>query len=511
MRGVASLIVLGLMMALFHHLTAAGPLEGRAAFALGLLLVAAWLAGVLARRARLPRITGFLLAGLSLGPAWLHVVRADEVGALGFVQDAAVALLAFAAGSALPLATLRAERAGLGRLATGTILFPFGAVTLVVLSVSRWFPLSVHQPFGNALGVALTLGTVAAASSPILTIAVLDELDARGPFARGVLAVSAVKDVTLIALLAAVLVVARLVGSAGAVHLGAAARALGGLAGSLAVGLAVGAAVAEFLRRTRADATLGLVALAFVAALVARNLHGDALLVTLAAGFYVGSVAPPQAERLRAEMNRAAVSVYAVSFTVAGAGLRLDALAELWPWVLLLAGLRTVALRYGTLWAGRSTSVTPALAREGWLGLISQSGVILGFGAVARQAFPAWGVSLEALVLASVAVHEVAGPICLRRALGRAGEFKEEAHDGEESVAGPALGGGVGGGLQRRSDWPAAGRLPFVGATGRAERGRVHGARPSAHGRMRGVPRGFGRGLGRVPARAAGDHRECRQ
>ena len=222
MRWVASLIALGLMMALFHHLTAAGPLEGRAAFALGLLLVAAWLAGVPARRARLPRITGFLLVGLSLGPAWLHVVRADEVRALGFVVDAGVALIAFAAGSALPLATLRAER-----------------------NKSR--------------------------------------------------AVSAVKDVTLIALFAAVLVVARLVGSPGTVRLGAAARSLGGLAASLALGLAVGAAVAEFLTRTRADATLGLVALAFVAALVARTLHGDAMLVALAAGFYLGSFAPPQA------------------------------------------------------------------------------------------------------------------------------------------------------------------------------------------------------------------------
>ncbi len=511
MRWVASLIALGLMMALFHHLTAAGPLEGRAAFALGLLLVAAWLAGVPARRARLPRITGFLLVGLSLGPAWLHVVRADEVRALGFVVDAGVALIAFAAGSALPLATLRAERVGLGRLATGTILFPFGIVTLVLLSVSRWFPLSVHQPFGNALGVALTLGTVAAASSPIITIAVQDELDARGPFARGVLAVSAVKDVTLIALFAAVLVVARLVGSPGTVHLGAAARALGGLAASLALGLAVGAAVAEFLTRTRADATLGLVALAFVAALVARTLHGDALLVALAAGFYLGSFAPPQAGRLRAEMSRAAIPVYALAFTVEGAGLRLDALAELWPWVLLLAGLRAVALRYGTLWAGRHTSVTPALAREGWLGLISQSGVILGLGTVARQAFPAWGVSLEALVLALLAVHEVAGPICFRRALVRAGEFKEEAHDGEQSVAGPAVGGGVGGGMQRRSSWPAAGRLPFLGAAGGTDRGTVHGDRPSAHGGVRGLPGRVGRGFGGVSPRAAGDHRESRQ
>ena len=165
MRWAVSLVVLGLMMAAFHRVTAASPLEARAALALGFLLVAAWLGSAIARRAHVPRVTAFVLSGLFLGPAWLNVVRADEVDALGVVADAAVALIAFAAGSALPLATLRAERPALARLTAGTIAFPFAAVTLVLLTVSPWFPLTVHQPLGNALGVALALGTFAAASS----------------------------------------------------------------------------------------------------------------------------------------------------------------------------------------------------------------------------------------------------------------------------------------------------------------------------------------------------------
>src|SRR5207247_8132950 len=144
--------------------------------------------------------------------------------------DACTALIAFAAGSLVPLATLRAERAALGRLAGGTIAFPFAAVTLVTLSVSPWFPLTVHQPFGNALAVALALGTIAVASSPVVTLALMDELDARGPFARAVLGVTIVKDVVLIVLLALVLAVARIGGSAGAVHLGVGAAALARLA-----------------------------------------------------------------------------------------------------------------------------------------------------------------------------------------------------------------------------------------------------------------------------------------
>src|SRR6266536_6505216 len=106
MRWVASLFALGLMMALFHRVTAGAPLEARATLALGFLLLAAYVGGELARRARLPRLTGYLLVGFAVGP-WLGLVRREEVDALRFLQDAAVALIALAAGLELTLEALR--------------------------------------------------------------------------------------------------------------------------------------------------------------------------------------------------------------------------------------------------------------------------------------------------------------------------------------------------------------------------------------------------------------------
>jgi len=135
-----------------------------------------------------------------------------------------------------------------------------------------------------------------------------------------------------------------------------------------------------------------------------------------------------------------------VFFALAGAGLHLEVLANLWPWVLLVAGLRVVALRYGVVWAGRDPGVSPVLAREGWLGLISQAGVALGLAAVARRAFPEWGVSLETLIVAMIGVHELVGPICFRRALRLAGEVREGEHGGERDEPDRAVlapGGGV--------------------------------------------------------------------
>src|SRR5205823_3915028 len=131
MGWVASLGVLGLMMALLHRLTAGRPVEARATLALGFRLLAALAGADLAKRVRLPRITGALLIGFATGPAWLGLIRRDEVDALQLVADAAVALIALAAGAELTLATVRAGRAALARLATGAIAILFAAVLLV--------------------------------------------------------------------------------------------------------------------------------------------------------------------------------------------------------------------------------------------------------------------------------------------------------------------------------------------------------------------------------------------
>src|SRR5712691_1923048 len=287
MRWLASLFGLVLVMFLFHRLTATGPLEARATLALGFLLLAAHLGGDLARRARLPRITGYLLLGFAAGPAWLDLVRADEIAALRFIADAAVALIAFTAGSELRLEALRAGRGALARLTAGAIAFPLAAVALVVLSVSPWLPVTVHQPLGDRLAVALVLGTVAAASSPVVTMALMGERDARAPFARTVLGVTIAQDVAVIVLFALVLAVARALASAGAVKLAVAGTALAHLVGSVAVGAALGYALAVYVRYFQRDTALLLVAAAFIAAEAAQLLHLETVLVALTAGFSV--------------------------------------------------------------------------------------------------------------------------------------------------------------------------------------------------------------------------------
>ncbi|HEV2749404.1 MAG TPA: cation:proton antiporter [Gemmatimonadales bacterium] len=443
MRRVASLFALGVVMALLHRATASGPLEARATLALAFLLLAAYLGGDLARRARLPRITGYVLVGFAAGPAWLGLIRREEVEALGFLRDAALALIALTVGWTLRLAELRRDRLALTRVAAGAVAFPFVVVSLVALSVTPWLPFTAHQPLGDRVTVSLVLGTLAAASSPVIAMATLEELDAHGPLARGLLGVTVAQDVLVVVLFALVIALSKTFASAGTVTLAVAGLAVGGLVASLAVGLLLGYAVRRAQHLMRRDAGVLLLTVAFVAPQVARLAHLDTLIIALAAGFYLGNFAPaPEADTLRAEMQRGSLVVYALFFAASGAGMRVGILADWWPWALLLIGLRAVSLRYGVRWAGRHASVTPALAREGWLALISQLGMATVLAQLARRAFPEWGVSLETLLVAMIGVHTLVGPICFRLALERAGEIADRSGGGGSRDAEGSVGGG---------------------------------------------------------------------
>jgi Kef-type K+ transport system membrane component KefB len=246
-----------------------------------------------------------------------------------------------------------------------------------------------------------------------------------------------------VGLFVVVLLVARPVISPGSLDLMSAARGLGALVVSAVAGAAAALALVRVPGAERRSAAWTLVALAFIGAAVARLLHVEPVLMMLAAGVLLGRFAPAEGECLRHGMQQASPVVYTVLFALLGAGLRTDALAELWPWVALLVGLRVTGLRYGAMWAARTELGGAAGLGLGWRGLVSQAGVVAGLAHVARRAFPEWGVSLETLVVTMIGVHEVAGPLLFRRALAQAGEIPEERHAAAPVGSGESAGVGI--------------------------------------------------------------------
>ncbi len=427
MRTILWVLLVAAAFVVSHHFTAGAPLAARATLALGGVVLAAEIGGRLALRLGLPRVTGYLTAGLLMSPAWLSLVRTDEAQALAFVSDAAIAVFALRAGLAWRGAAGNdSGSAGLGRYLTASIVTPLVLTAAVVFALHSWFPLSVHQPLGDAAAVALAVGALTVVAAPALAWATLYDAPRAG-LADALLRLHALRDTAAIAVFAVVLVLSRVVASAGTLRADAWWTGLLPLAGSV-----VSAALLVWLvSRTRrlVGGTPGMYALAVAVGAAVAGLSGqvEVTLAALLAGIGLTYADPETAGMVRRHFDARGELLAAGAFALLGVRLDVSSVADVWPWMLLLIGLRGLGLYWGGRWAGRRMLVAEDLAKSGWLGLISQGSLGLLLAATGRRAFPEWGVSFEGLAVGLVALHAVVGPVCMRQALARRPALTEGA------------------------------------------------------------------------------------
>ncbi len=154
------------------------------------------------RSVGLPQISGFLFAGIMVGPYVLGFVDKESLEYFHVVDSFALPFIAFVAGSELELNTLRHRLAGILSILALIILivFPLGAIAF--FAMSNHIPFMKDMPFLELLGVAILGGSILITISPAGVIAVIKELRAKGPFSQTVLGVTVLMDSVAILLFA---------------------------------------------------------------------------------------------------------------------------------------------------------------------------------------------------------------------------------------------------------------------------------------------------------------------
>ncbi len=436
-RLVALLLVVGTGAVVGALAPRSGPTLRGAALALGIALFAASLAGDLLERVKLPRITGYLFFGILVGPYAANIITRSMARELGMVNGLAIALIALVAGLEINVRRLRPQLAAILRFG-GTLLGVMYAALFAVLWVAwPWLPIAPDADLASRSAMALLLATVVVSFSPAVTIAVIADSRARGPLSELVLALVILAELALILAFTVCLQLARAVlGSGGPGDVGLVVRLVWEVAGSLALGGALGSAFALYLHHVRRELSLALVALCALMAQLGTALHVEPLLVALAAGFVVENVAPVEGDALKDAVERASAPVLVVFFAAAGASLHLDALAATGVLAVLVAAVRMGAIWLGARVAGRVSGLASASGHLAWLGVVSQAGVVLGLTVIVARQFPGWGARLQTLVVAVVALNQLAGPVAFKAALARAGEIGRLS---ERPVAAPDL------------------------------------------------------------------------
>jgi Kef-type K+ transport system membrane component KefB len=401
-----------------------GVIAPRSLFLFGILLLTADTFGALTHDAGLPRLVGYLLAGLALGPTVTGIVPPSVLQDLAMMKRLAVGLIGLLAGAELRVADLRLRRRAIVWILLLQVLAVMAAVWTVVLLVHRWVPfLTALTPMALTF-VALLFAATLAVNSPMVTLAMLTETGARGPLAKTTLGVVLVADVLVILLFTVAFSLAQ--ANLGGPTAGAPAvlvQLLREVLGSICAGLVIGGAVSLYLRFIRHELVVFAVIVVFATAAAAQALQFELLLSLLVAGFFVENVAPVRAEPLVETLHHMAVPVFVIFFAMAGAELDVASFASLWPLVLLLAVVRAGAILGGSRAGARVGRAEPVVAREIWTGLVSQAGVALGLATIIAERLPVLGHAMQALIVGIIAVNESVGPVLFRRGLARAGEI----------------------------------------------------------------------------------------
>lgn len=431
MRLVQLAVLLALFLLFFGSHRLAGLSGGSAKLiaAVGFLLLAGMLMSEVLDVFRLPHLTGYLAAGLISGPHVLNLVDHETVKELKIVGTLALSLIALAGGLELRLEDLRQ---GLRSLLSATVsqsvivLVFTGALFYVMAPL---IPFASQLPLLSLLGVAVIWGVLAISRSPSATLAVVAQVRAKGPVARFAVAFVMSSDVVVVLIISVTLALVRpLIMPSATMSLSKLFDVAHELVGSISLGTSLGLLLIIYLRLVGTNILLLLIALGFGLSEALHYLRFDATLAFLCAGFVVQNLSQ-QGPKLLGVIHETGSLVFVVFFATAGAHLDLPLLSSIWPVALALAGGRALATVGAHVLGARVARDQEPIRSWGWAALISQAGLTLGLSVVVERQFPAIGEGFRSLVIATVAVNEILGPVLFKLALDRNGESGADRED----------------------------------------------------------------------------------
>ena len=444
MRRLAGLFLIIFFMAIVFAGSAGwGRLEGaRISLSFGFLLLAAYLLGDILSWVKLPKITGYIIAGILAGPYVSNFITMGTVLELKLMDNLALAFIALSAGGELELAglsrRLRSICLGVGFQVVGVFAGVFGLILLGRSFIS----FLKEAPMPIILTAAAVTGVLSIARSPSSAMAIISETKAKGPFTETVLGVTVIIDVLVIALFAATVSVSlALIQPDVSVDFVFLFTVGMELIGSIMGGLFIGWAVAVYIDRIGTEIPVFILAVAFLVTFFsdqfARFLdtfyeirfHFEPMLICMTAGFFIRNFTK-KGEFFMERLDRLSLPVYILFFSLIGASLNLCVLKQTWMLAILLAIGRGFFIWTSAWLSGKLSGDPPLFAEMAGFSYIAQAGVSLGLCGILCQNFPDWGPPAAVTIVAMISINQVIGPVTFKYALEKVGEARRKQQPG---------------------------------------------------------------------------------
>ncbi len=405
-----------------------------------LSIAVAVLAGLMMTRVlkplKLPDVTAYLVAGVIVGPFCLGALgvkglgfnTSADVAALSLISEIALGFIAFSIGNEFRLSDLK--HTGKQAAVIG-VLQALAATVLVDIAL-----LIVHKIMPDKLTAAqaITLGAIATATAPAATLMVVRQYKAKGPLTSLLLPVVALDDAVGLIVFAISFGIARTLSSGVVDIISILVNPLVEIVASLALGAVMGWLLTQLEKlfhsnTNRLSLTIGFVII--TAALSMLEFHVgpvsvgfSSLLVCMMLGTVFCNLCP-LSEDLMEKSDRWTAPLFTLFFVISGAELELSVFADL-----AIVGIgvvyiifRSIGKYTGALGSAKLTKCSPSVCKYLGITLLPQAGVALGMAVTARQ-LGSEGDLIRNIVLFSVLVYELVGPMFTKWALTKAGDIQ---------------------------------------------------------------------------------------
>lgn len=405
-----------------------------------LSIAVAVLAGLMMTRVlkplKLPDVTAYLVAGVIVGPFCLGALgikglgfnTSADVAALSLISEIALGFIAFSIGNEFRLSDLK--QTGKQAAVIG-VLQALAATALVDIAL-----LIVHKLMPDKLTAsqAITLGAIATATAPAATLMVVRQYKAKGPLTSLLLPIVALDDAVGLIVFAVSFGIARTLSSGVVDIISILVNPLVEIVASLALGAVMGWLLTQLEKlfnsnTNRLSLTIGFVIV--TAALSMLEFHVgpvsvgfSSLLVCMMLGTVFCNLCP-LSEDLMEKSDRWTAPLFTLFFVISGAELELSVFADL---AIVGIGIvyiifRSIGKYTGALSSAKLTKCSPSVCKYLGITLLPQAGVALGMAVTARQLGPE-GDLIRNIVLFSVLVYELFGPMFTKWALTKAGDIQ---------------------------------------------------------------------------------------
>jgi Kef-type K+ transport system membrane component KefB len=377
----------------------------------GAVMLLGLLGGKLARKIGLPKVTGYIVTGMLIGPSVFGLISFETARSLSLINDIALGLILFAIGGAFEIHHIRTIGRKVLWLTIGQSL---GVMVLVT---------GLLYVIGMDLYAAALIGTIGIATAPAATLLVVREFQAKGDFTDTMITVVGTSNVVCILAFELVFGIGQLPGDSSFF------RALLGplyeIGGSLIVGSVLGYLIAKWEQHVEDQAEMLMIILAGV--LLVTGLSRTLGLQPLFAALIMGAVTTNLSLMHRlvyAELRGVEQPIYIAFFVIAGASLHLEFLPALG-----LAGFAYLVARVlgkvlGAYLIARWKRYSADVANYLGISTVVQAGVAIGLVEIVNESNPELGDIVTPLILATILIYETFGPPIIKYVLIKVGDAK---------------------------------------------------------------------------------------